>query len=80
MQVAAFILALLTRNVKIRVLNDSKEMAFIIYTTSVVLLALGGVTFGLSSYIIITEVLFSGGVMFATTVFLTLLFLPKVTV
>lgn len=63
---------------QIKVLNDSREVAIIIYTTSAVLLALGVITFGLSSYLIVTEVLFSGGMMLATTIFLIFLFVPKV--
>lgn len=78
LQVAAFVLALMTRKVQIKVLNDSKEIAVIIYTTSVVLLALAVITFGLSSYLIVTEALFSGGEMLATTVVLFFLFVPKV--
>ena len=78
LQVMAFILALATSKVKIKVLNDSKEMAIIIYTTSVVLLVLAIITFGLNSYSIVTEVLFSGGIMLATTIVLALLFVPKV--
>ena len=78
LQVIAFVLAVVTRNVKIKVLNDSKEMAIIIYTTSVVLLVLGIVTFGLSSYLIVTETLFNGGVILATTVVVFFLFVPKV--
>lgn len=78
LQVAAFILAIITRNVEIKVLNDSKEMAIIIYTTSVVLLALGIVTFSLSSFLIITETLFNGLLMLATTVVIFFLFVPKV--
>ena len=78
LQVIAFVLAVVTRKVKIKVLNDSKEMAIIIYTTSVVLLAQGIVTFGLSSYLVVTETLFNGGVMLATTVVVFFLFVPKV--
>ena len=78
LQVVAFVLAVITRKVKIKVLNDSKEMAIIIYTSSVVLLAVGIVTFSLSSYLIVTETLFNGAVMLATTVVLFFLFVPKV--
>lgn len=78
LQVVAFVLAVVTRNVNIKVLNDSKEMAIIIYVSSVVLLVLGVVTFSLSSYLIITETLFNGGVMLATTVVVFFLFVPKV--
>lgn len=77
-QVAAFVLALVTRKIMIRVLNDFTEVSIVIYTTSIVLLCLGGVTFGLNSYFIVTETLFSGGIMLAATVGLFFLFVPKV--
>ena len=78
LQVAAFILAIITRKVKIRVLNDFKEVSIIVYITSVVLAVLAGITFGLSSYLIVTETLFTSGVMLTTTVVLFFLFVPKV--
>lgn len=78
LQVAAFVLAVLTRKVSIEVLNDWKWMVIIIYTTSAVLLVLGVITFALTSYAIVTETLFSGGLMLATTVFLVFQFVPKV--
>ena len=78
LQIAAVILAFTTRRVKIKVLNDSKSVAVIIYTTSVVLVALVIISFTLDSYIVVTEILFSGGIMLATTVFLAFIFIPKV--
>ena len=68
----------MTRRVKIKVMNDSKSVAVIIYTTSVVLVALVIISFTLDSYIVVTEILFSGGIMLATTVFLAFTFIPKV--
>ena len=62
----------------IKVLNDFIEVSIVIYTTSVVLLCLGAITFGLNSYLIVTETLFSGGIMLAATVGLFFLFVPKV--
>ena len=79
LQVAAVILAFTTRRVKIKVLNDSKSVAVIIYTTSVVLVALVIISFTLDSYIVVVqEILFSGGILLATTVFLIFIFIPKV--
>lgn len=78
LQVIAVILAFNTRKVKIKVLNDSKSVAVIIYTTSVVLVALVIVSFALDSFIVVTEVLFSGGILLATTVFVGFIFVPKV--
>ena len=78
LQVAAFVLAIVTRKVEIRVLNDSKEMSVIVYTTSAVMVVLTGITLGLNSYLIATETIFTGGVILATTVVLFFLFVPKV--
>ena len=44
-QVVAFVLTVVTRNIKIKVLNDSNEMTVITYTTSIVMLVLGVVIF-----------------------------------
>ena len=77
-QVAAFILAIVTRKVKIKVLNDSREMFIIVYTSSSIMLVLGIVTFVISTRFILIEVLFGFGIMMATTVFLALTFVPKV--
>ena len=79
LQVAAVILAFKTRKVKIKALNDSKYVAAIIYITSTVIVA-RIIAFALDYYIITTEVLFSGGLMLATTVFLGFIFIPKVSV
>ena len=78
LQVAAFVLAILNRKVKIKVLNDSKEMLIIVYSTSAIMVVLGVLTFGVDGRIVVFEVLFSGLVMVATTIFLTFVFVPKV--
>lgn len=77
-QVAAFILAIITRKVEIKVLNDSKEMFAIVYLSTPIIILLGLITFVFNSRFILNEVLFCGGVMIITTVFLGLLFVPKV--
>jgi len=78
LQVAAFVLALATCRVKIRVLNDSKEMMAIVYTTTAVMTVLGIITFILPTYLVINEAVFSFGIMLATSLLLGLLFIPKV--
>lgn len=78
LQVAAFILAIITRKVKIKVLNDSKEVVFIVYTTTAIMIVLGIFTFAVSSQLVLTEAVFCGGVMVATTIFLAFVFVPKV--
>ena len=46
---------------------------------SVMLVALGIISFTLDSYVVVVqEILFSGGIMLVTTVFLVFLFIPKV--
>ena len=78
LQVAAFILAVITRKVKIKVLNDFKEMTLIVYTTASIMLVMCIPTFTPIPGFIGSEAVFSGGLILATTVFLTFLFIPKV--
>ena len=80
LQVVAVILAFKTRKVKIKALNDSKSVTAIIYTTSIVLSVLAISTFALDSLlsIVASEIIFSGGIILATTVFVCFIFIPKV--
>jgi len=78
LQVAAFVLALATCRVKIEVLNDSKEMMAIVYTTTAIVTVLGIFTFIRPTYMVLSEAVFSLGTMLATSLFLGLLFIPKV--
>ena len=78
LQIIGIILAIQTRKVKVKVLNDSKYIAAMIYISSIVLLLLGIVTAVFATSINITEILFSGGLLFATSAFLCLVFIPKV--
>ena len=78
LQVVALILAFMTRKVKIKALNDAKFVVAIIYVTSIVMVALIIITFALDSFVVVTEILFSGGIMLATTVFISFIFVPKV--
>ena len=77
-QVAAFVLAILNWRVKIKVLNDSKEMMAIVYISSGIMIILGIFTFALGLRYILIEAVFCLGIMIATTVFLSLTFIPKV--
>ena len=72
------ILAFQTRKVKIPILNDSKFVAALVYISSVVFVALALVTFLLRDYINISNGTFSGGIMLLATIFLILMFVPKV--
>ena len=78
LQVAAFVLAILTRKVKIKVLNDSKEMMIVVYSTSTIMLVVGVLTFAFDTRLILDQVIFCGLVMVATSVFLTFVYIPKV--
>ena len=78
LQIVGIILAFQTRKVKIRVLNDSKFVAALIYISSIVLVIIVLVTFILRSYINISAGIFSGGIIILATIFLILIFLPKV--
>ena len=78
MQVAAIVLAIQTRRVKVKVLNDSKYIIALIYISSVVLLLLIVVTFSLGVLNNVNEVLVSGAFLISATAFLSLIFIPKV--
>ena len=77
-QVAAIVLAIQTRRVKVKVLNDSKYIVALIYISSVVLLLLIIVTFIQGALINVNEMLVSGALLISTTAFLSLTFIPKV--
>ena len=78
LQVIGILLAFQTRKVKLRGLRDSKIIAAIIYISSIVLVVLALVTFSLRTYINIGTGLFAGGIFILTTIFLSLIFIPKV--
>ena len=80
LQIVGIVLAFQTRKVKIRVLNDSKFVAALVYISSIVLVVIVLITFILRSYINISAALFSGGIIILATVFLVLMFVPKVSV
>ena len=67
-----------TRRVKIKALNDSKEIAVIIYINSITLALLAVVEFALNTYHEVYAALFGLGLMVGATLFLTLVFVPKV--
>lgn len=78
LQVASIVLAIQTRRVKIKVLNDSKYIIALIYISSITVLVIAVVQFALGSIININELLVSGVFLIATTSFLSLTFIPKV--
>ncbi len=78
LQVVGIVLAFQTRNVKIKALRDSKLIASVIYISSLVLVFLGVSTFALRTYINARGAVFANGIFVLTTIFLALLFIPKV--
>ena len=78
LQFIAVVLAIQTRNVKIRILNDSKEVAIIIYFTSFVMIVMLASTFILSDYNNVSDGIFGSSLMISTSVTLIVVFLPKV--
>ena len=78
LQVIGIILAFQTRRIKFKGLRDSKFIAAIIYISSIVLVVLAVVTFILRVYINVSGGIYAGGVLILTTMFLSLIFIPKV--
>ena len=77
-QAIGVFLAFKIRKVKIRGLNESREVSAILYITSVILVAMIVATFPLGEYIDVEAVIFGVGICTATTVVLALTFVPKV--
>ncbi len=78
LQIVGIVLAIQTRKVKIKLLNDSKYIAAGIYICSIAVLFIGVIVFIPDHLINIEEALFSGSLLVATTSFLALIFIPKV--
>ena len=77
-QVIGIVLAFQTRKVRLRGLRDSKEVAAIIYISSITIVVMALLTFSLISYINIGSGIFIVGIFLLTTTFLILIFVPKV--
>ena len=78
LQIVGIVLAFQTRKVKISALKDSTFVAALVYISSIVLVALLLVTFGLRGYINIQGAIFSGGILILAFVYLIVMFVPKV--
>ena len=78
LQIIGMVLAFQTRKVKVQGLRDSKFVAAIIYISSIILVALALVTFALRTYINIGIGIIATGIFTLTTIFLALIFVPKV--
>lgn len=78
LQLVAMFMAFHTRRVKIKALNDSKETAVIVYINSITLALLTVVEFALINNYIVHAALFGLGLLVGPTVFLMLVFVPRV--
>ena len=68
------------RRVGIKALNDSKEIAVIVYINSIILVLVAVIKFALSAYHEVHAALLGLGIMVLATLFLSLVFIPKVTI
>lgn len=78
LQVVGMLLAFQTRRVRMKGLKDSKYVATIIYISSIVLVALALVKFGLRSFINVGTAITVTGIFTLSTIILGLNFVPKV--
>ena len=78
LQIIGIVLAVQTRKVKIKVLNDSKYIAALIYISSIALVLITAISQAPLTLIDLEEGMFSGCLLLATTMFLVLVFIPKV--
>lgn len=78
LQIIGIVLAFQTRKVKVKILNDAKEVTAIIYVTSVCVVVIIMTTFALGSFLNTSSVLYNASILIATTTFLILIFIPKV--
>ena len=78
LQVIGVFLAFRIRKVKIKGLNDSREVSAILYITTVITMAVFLVTFIFGDYINIDGGTYGLGISTATTSVLVLIFIPKV--
>ena len=77
LQVLAVFMAFHTRRVKVRILNEAKEIAAIIYINSIILVLLTVTEFTLTSHQNTYAALFGLGLLVEATLFLGLIFIPK---
>ena len=79
LQVSATFMAFHTRKVRIKALNDSKEITVIVYVNSLTLILLTVVEFALNDHHELYSSLFSAALLVGASIFLGLIFIPKVT-
>ena len=77
-ELAALILAIKTRKIKIKILNDSKEISVIVYVTTVATVEASVVALILQGFDTLSESLLSSAFFIITTTILGLVHIPKV--
>ena len=80
LQVIGIVLAVQTSKVKIKLLNDSKHIAALIYISSIVLVTRAVAAFAVNHLLNVAELISSGGIILISAAFLSLTFIPKVLV
>ena len=80
MQLVGIFMAFHTRKIKIKVLNDSKEITAIIYINSITLIVLAITEFGLQSYINVYHAVFGLVLLIEATMLSGIVFIPKVSI
>jgi len=76
-QLIGVVLAFSIRKVKIKGLNDSKEISIILYISSIILVIVIVITLALGDYINVGGGVFSLGISTGSTVVLGFIFIPK---
>ena len=80
LQIVAMFMAFHTRRVTIAALNDSKEIAVIIYINSIILIVMAGSEYALERYHNVHSALFGLALLIQATMFLGVLFIPNVSI
>ena len=80
LQIVGIVLAIQTRKVKVKVLNDSKYIAALIYISSIVLVTRAVAIFGVNNLLNVSETILSRGIIIVSTAFLSFVFIPKVSI
>ena len=78
LQLVAIFMAFHIRRIKVKALNDSKEIAVIIYINSIILALLAVTQFALENYHDAYAAMFGLALLVDATLFLGLMFIPKV--
>ena len=71
-------MAFRTRKVTIKALNDSKQIALLVYITTFELIVLAVLAIGLREWHIVYRAVFGGAMFVAATIYLSVVFIPRV--